>query len=84
MTGTITTRADADRVAEQVAAGLTELLDGEYWKFAGDDLLDTARSIEHLAHQMYAVQVAVAGEIDLARLASTHGQTSTAALLATH
>ena len=81
MTGTVTTRADADRVAEQVAAGLTELFDGEYWKFAGDDLLDTARSIEHLAHQMYAVQVAVAGEIDLARLASTHGQTSTAALL---
>jgi Domain of unknown function (DUF222) len=81
MTGTVTCRADADRVAEQVRAGLTALADAEYWKFPGDDLLHTARSIEHLAHQMYAVQVAVAGEIDLARLAQTHGQTSTAALL---
>jgi len=43
MTGTITTRADADRVAAVVADGLTELLDAEYWKFPGDDLLDTAR-----------------------------------------
>ena len=81
MTSTVTTRADADRVASTVADGLSQLLDAEYWKFAGDDLLDTARSIEHLAHQMYAVQVAVAGEIDLARLAQTHGQAGTAALL---
>ena len=81
MTGTATCRADADRVAEQVAAGLSELLDAEYWKFPGDDLLDTARGIERLARQVYAVQVAVAGEIDLARLAQTHGQPSTAALL---
>ena len=42
MTGTVTTRADADRVAEQVCAGLTDLLDAEFWKFPGDDLLDTA------------------------------------------
>ena len=81
MTSTVTCRADADRVAEQVAAGLTQLLDAEYWKFPGDDLLDTARTIEHLDRLHYAVQVAVAGEVDLAKLAQTHGQPSTAALL---
>ncbi|HEY7816169.1 MAG TPA: DUF222 domain-containing protein, partial [Nakamurella sp.] len=81
MSSTVTTRADADRVAEQVADGLTQLLDAEYWKFPGDDLLHTARGIERLARQVYAVQVAVAGEIDLARLAQTHGQSCTAALL---
>ena len=81
MTGTVTCRADADRVAEQVAAGLTQLLDAEYWKFPGDDLLDTARSIEHLGRLQHAVQVTVAGEIDLARLAQTHGQPTTTALL---
>ena len=81
MTGTVTCRADAYRVAEQVRAGLTELLDGEYWKFPGDDLLDTARTIEQISRLHYAVQVAVAGEIDLARLAQTHGQPSTPALL---
>ncbi|HEY5877787.1 MAG TPA: DUF222 domain-containing protein, partial [Nakamurella sp.] len=81
MTGTITTRADADSVASMVADGLAQLLDAEFWKFPGDDLLEAARTIEHLAHRMYAVQVAVAGEIDLARLAQTHGQPSTAALL---
>ena len=61
MTGTVTCRADAYRVAEQVRAGLTELLDGEYWKFPGDDLLDTARTIEQISRLHYAVQVAVAG-----------------------
>ena len=124
MTSTVTTRADADRVAgsvraglisaagasfgsphcrtpvrwsghdqhgdlpgrrgprrREVADGLSQLADAEYWKFPGDDLLDAARSIERLARQVYAVQVAVAGEIDLARLAQTHGQPSTAALL---
>ena len=81
MTSTVTTRADADRVAEQVCAGLTDLLDAEFWKFSGDDLLDTARSVERVARLTFAVQVAVAGEIDLARLAQTHGQTGTAALL---
>ena len=81
MTSTVTNRADADRVAEQIADGLSQLADAEYWKFPGDDLLDAARGIERLARQVYAVQVAVAGEIDLARLAQTHGQPSTAALL---
>ena len=81
MTSTVTTRGDADRVAAMVADGLGQLLDAEYWKFSGDDLLDTARGIERLARQVYAVQVAVAGEADLARLAHTHGQPSTGALL---
>ena len=81
MTSTVTCRADADRVASMVADGLSQLADAEYWKFPGDDLLDAARGIERLARQVYAVQVAVAGEIDLARLAQTHGQPSTAALL---
>ncbi|HEY7815476.1 MAG TPA: DUF222 domain-containing protein, partial [Nakamurella sp.] len=81
MTSTVTCRAEADRVAEQVAAGLTQLLDGEYWKFPGDDLLLAARTIEQLSRLHYAVQVAVAGEIDLAKLAQTHGQPSTPALL---
>ncbi len=81
MTGSITTRADAEGVAEQVGAGLTLLLDAEWWKFPGDDLLETARTVERLARLTYAVQVAVAGEIDLARLAQTHGQSSTAVLL---
>jgi hypothetical protein len=81
MTGSITTRADAESVAEQVCAGLTRLLDAEWWKFPAPDLLDTARGIEKLAHLMYAVQVGIAGEIDLARLAQTHGQPSTPALL---
>ena len=81
MTSTVTNRADADRVASMVADGLSQLADAEYWKFPGDDLLDAARGIERLARQVYAVQVAVAGEIDLARLAQTHGQPSTAALL---
>src|SRR6478735_4588181 len=81
MTGTVITRDDADRVAEVIAAGLDQLIDAEFWRFPGDDLLGTARTIERLARQMYAVQVAVAGEIDLARLAQTHGQTSTAVLL---
>ena len=81
MTSTVTCRADADRVASMVADGLSQLADAEYWKFTGDDLLDAARGIERLARQVYAVQVAVAGEIDLARLAQTHGQPSTAALL---
>ena len=81
MTSTVTCRVDADRVAEQVAAGLTQLLEAEYWKFPGDDVLATARSVEHLGRLTYAVQIAVAGEIDLARLAQTHGQTSTAVLL---
>ncbi len=81
MTGTITTRADADRVAATVAAGLDELMLAEFWKFPSQDLLDTARTVEKLARQVYAVQVAVAGEIDLARLAQTHGQPSTPALL---
>ncbi len=83
MTGSITTRTDAEAVAAQVRAGLTCLLDAEWWKFAGQDLLDTARGIEQLAHLMYVVQVGLAGEIDLARLAQTHGQPSTAALLRT-
>jgi hypothetical protein len=81
MSSTVATRADADRVASMVADGLSQLADAEYWKFPGDDLLDTTRGIERLARQVYAVQVAVAGEIDLARLAQTHGQPSTAALL---
>ncbi len=81
MTGTVTTRADAESVAEQVRAGLTRLLDAEWWKFPGDDLLDTARTVEKLARLTYTIQVAVAGEIDLARLAQTHGQPCTAALL---
>ena len=81
MTGTVTTRGDADRVAAMVADGLSQLLDAAYWKFSGDDLLDTCSSIERLARQMYAVQVTVAGETDLAKLAQTHGQPSTAALL---
>ncbi len=77
----VTTRADAESVADQVCAGLTQLLDAEFWKFPGDELLDTARTVEKLARLTYAVQVAVAGEIDLARLAQTHGQPSTATLL---
>ncbi len=81
MNGTVTTRVDAESVAEQVCAGLTQLLDAEFWKFPGDELLDTARTVEKLARLTYAVQVAVAGEIDLARLAQTHGQPSTATLL---
>ncbi len=81
MSGTVTIRPDAESVAEQVRAGLSRLLDGEYWKFPGDDLLDTARTVETLARLTYAIQVAVAGEIDLARLAQTHGQPSTATLL---
>ena len=81
MTSAVITRDDAERVACVIAAGLEQLADAEYWKFAGDDLLGTARSIEHLARRMYAVQVAVAGEIDLARLSQVHGQTSTAVLL---
>jgi hypothetical protein len=81
MTGTVTCRADADRVASMVADGLKQLVDAEYWKFPGDDLLHTARSMEHLARLMYTVQVTVTGETDLARLAQTHGQPSTAALL---
>ena len=81
MTGTVTTRADADRVAAMVADGLGQLVDAEYWKFPGDDLLDTARGVERLARLMYTVQVTIAGETDLARLAQTHGQPSTGALL---
>lgn len=81
MTGTVTTAADAQSVAEQVCAGLTRLLDAEFWKFPADELLGTARTVERLARLTYAVQVAVAGEIDLARLAATHGQPSTPALL---
>ena len=81
MTGTVITRDDAERVAEMIAAGLDQLIDAEFWKFPGDDLLGTARTIERLARRMYAAQVAVAGEIDLAHLAQVHGQTSTAVLL---
>ncbi len=81
MTGTVTCRVDAERVAEQVWAGLRQLMDAEYWKFTGDDLLETARIVERLGRGVFAAQVAVAGEIDLARLAQTHGQTSTAVLL---
>jgi hypothetical protein len=81
MTGTVTIMADADRVASTVADGLRQLLDAEFWKLPGDDLLDTARTVEHLARLTFAVQVAVAGEIDLARLAQTHGQPGTASLL---
>ena len=77
----VTTLDDVTRVVEQVEAGLGQLLDAEYWKLHGDDLLAAARAVEHLARLTYAVQVAVAGEIDLARLAQVHGQTSTAVLL---
>jgi len=81
MTSSITTRSDVEAVAEQVRAGLTQLMDAEWWKFPGNDLLDCARSVERLGRLTYAVQVTVAGEIDLARLAQTHGQPSTATLL---
>jgi hypothetical protein len=81
MAGTVITRDDAEGVAETIATGLDQLIDAAFWKFPGDDLLGTARTIEHLARRIYAAQVAVAGEIDLARLAQTHGQTSTAVLL---
>ena len=75
------TRDDAERVAETITAGLDQLIDAEFWKFPGDDLLATAHTIERLARRIYAAQVTVAGEINLARLAQTHGQTSTAVLL---
>jgi len=81
MTTAVTTLDDVQHVADQVAAGLHQLLHAEYWKLPGDDLLNAARTVEHLARLTYAVQVAVAGEIDLAHLAQTHGQPSTAALL---
>ena len=81
MTAAVTSIDDVARVAEQVSAGLTGLHDAEYWKLSGPDLLHAARTVEHLARLAYAVQVAVAGEIDLAHLAQTHGQPSTAALL---
>ncbi|WP_420122176.1 DUF222 domain-containing protein [Nakamurella sp.] len=77
----MTTPGDVTRVADQVRTGLVQLLDAEYWKLPGDDLLAAARTVEHLARLTYAVQVMVAGEIDLARLAQVHGQPSTAALL---
>src|SRR6478735_3172805 len=66
MTSTVITRDDAERVAEMIASGLDQLIDAEFWRFPGDDLLGTARTIERLARRMYAAQVAVAGEIDLA------------------
>ena len=81
MTTAATTPGDVQHVAEQVAAGLDQLLHAEYWKLPAADLLNAARTVEHLARLTYAVQVAVAGEIDLAHLAQTHGQLSTAALL---
>ncbi|WP_395726838.1 DUF222 domain-containing protein [Nakamurella sp.] len=81
MTTAVTTLDDVQDVAATVAAGLDQLLHAEYWKLPGDDLLAAARTVEHLARLTYAVQVAVAGEIDLAHLAQTHGQPSTAALL---
>ena len=81
MTMAVTTLDDVQDVAATVAAGLDQLLDAEYYKLPGGDLLTAARTVEHLARQVYAVQVAVAGEIDLAHLAHTHGQPSTAALL---
>jgi hypothetical protein len=81
MTPAVTTIDDVHSVAEQVAAGLNQLLDAEFWKLPGEDLLAAARTVEHLARPTYAVQVAIAGEIDLAHLAQTHGQPGTAALL---
>ena len=81
MTAAVTTLDDVTHVAEQVRAGLDQLLNAEYWKLPGDDLLAAARTVEHLARLTYAVQVMIAGEIDLARLAQVHGQPSTAALL---
>src|SRR6478736_7941655 len=81
MTTAVTTPGDVQHVAEQVAAGLDQLLHAEYWKLPAADLLNAARTVEHLARLTYAVQVAVAGEIDLAHLAQTHGQPSSAALL---
>src|SRR6478672_7784191 len=81
MTTAVTTPDDVQHVADQVAAGLHQLLHAEYWKLPGGDLLNAARTVEHLARLTYAVQVAVASEIDLAHLAQTHGQPSTAALL---
>jgi hypothetical protein len=81
MTTAVTILDDVQGVAATVAAGLDQLLNAEYWKMPGDDLLHAARAVEHLARLTYAAQVAVAGEIDLARLAQTHGQTSTAVLL---
>jgi len=81
MTAAVTTLDDVQDVADQVCAGLDQLLNAEYWKLPGDDLLTAARAVEHLARLSHAVQVAVAGEIDLAHLAQTHGQPTTAALL---
>lgn len=81
MTTAVTTLDDVQHAAAAVAAGLDQLSNAEYWKFPGDDLLAAARAVERLARRIYAVQVAVVGEIDLARLAQTHGQTSTAVLL---
>ena len=81
MSTAVTTPGDVQHVAEQVAAGLDQLLHAEYWKLPAADLLNAARTVEHLARLTYAVQVAVAGEVDLAHLAQTHGQPSTAALL---
>ena len=81
MTIAVTSPGDVQHVAEQVAAGLDQLLHAEYWKLPAADLLTAARTVEHLSRLTYAVQVAVAGEIDLAHLAQTHGQPSTAALL---
>lgn len=82
MAGTaVTTLDDVHHVAEQVQTGLTQLLTAEYWKLPGPDLLDAARTVERLAHLTYAIQVTLAGEADLAHLAQSHGQPSTAALL---
>lgn len=81
MTTAVTTLDEVGCVAEQVRAGLDRLLHADYWKLPGDDLLAAGRTVEHLARLTYAIQVTLAGETDLAHLAQTHGQPSTAALL---
>lgn len=78
------TSVTADRGRELlcgIAERLDELRDLDYLSVFGDELLELARVTETAGRSLYAVQVALAHEIDHRDLAARHACPSTASLL---
>src|SRR6478609_6730205 len=63
MTTAVTTPGDVQHVAEQVAAGLDQLLHAEYWKLPAADLLNAARTGVRAAQAVLPQDAISGGEI---------------------
>jgi hypothetical protein len=71
--------AEAESAAARAAIGA--LINTEYLRFSGLELLSLAKSIETTARLMFMAQVRIAGAIDSRKIADDHGASSTGVLL---